>query len=124
MEDILPGIYAEATGEPYPGLRLDDNLVLGADEMSELRAVCGEDDMHYELARELLSVERQQRSHVRRSGLFEQLEKSFGRHFYDDKADALETARRRAAAREQARTGKPLDALPEVEATPEPTTIF
>ena len=106
MEDCLPRIYAEVTGEPYPGRRLDDNLVLGAEEMEALRIACGDDQMHYELTRELLSVERQQRAHARRSGLFGQLEKSMGRHFYDDKDDALTTARRRTAAREQARNGQ------------------
>lgn len=107
MEDSLPRIYAEVTGSPYPGRRLDDNLVLGADEMDALRAVCGDDQMHYELTRELLSVERQQRAHARRSGLFERLEKSMGRHFYDDKEDAIATARRRTAARDQARNSQP-----------------
>lgn len=124
MEDCLPRIYNEATGEPYPGQRLDDNLVLGADEMAELRAVCGEDQMHYELARELLSVERQQRSHARRSGLFEQLEKSFGRHFYDDKTDAVDMARRRAVTREQARNGERPNDQPDADASPEPNAIF
>lgn len=106
MEDSLPRIYAKVTGSPYSGRRLDDNLVLGAGEMEALRAVCGEDQMHYELTRELLSVERQQRAHARRSGLFEQLEKSMGRHFYDDKDDAITTARRRTAARDQARNSQ------------------
>lgn len=106
MEDCLPRIYAEATNAPYPGRRLDDNLVLGAEEMDALRIACGDDQMHYELTRELLSVERQQRAHARRSGLFEQLEKSMGRHFYDDKDDAVATARRRTAARDQARSGQ------------------
>ena len=100
MEDSLPRLYLEVTGEPYPGRRLDDNLVLGAEEMETLRAACGQDQMHYELTRELLSVERQQRAHTRRSGLIELLEKSMTRHFYDDKEDAVVTARRRTAMRE------------------------
>jgi DNA sulfur modification protein DndC len=106
MEDNLPRIYAEIVGEPYPGGRLDDNLVLGADEMAELRSLCGDDQMHYELTRELLSVERQQRAYAKRSGLFERLEKAMGRHFYEDKEDAVATARRRSAALHQARTGQ------------------
>ena len=73
---------------------------------------------------ELLSVERQQRSHARRSGLFEQLEKSFGRHFYDDKTDAVDTARRRAATREQARNGERPTDQPDAETSPEPNAIF
>ena len=106
MEDNLPGIYEDTIGQQYPGKRLDDNLVLGSEEMTELHTLCGDDQMHYELTRELLSVERQQRAHARRSGLFEQLEKSMGRHFYDDKEDAVATARRRTEARDQARSGQ------------------
>jgi DNA sulfur modification protein DndC len=62
--------------------------------------------MHYELTRELLSVERQQRAHARRAGLFELLEKSIKRHYYDDKNDATDMARRHTLARASANNGK------------------
>ena len=103
MEDVLPRIYREETGEPYPGKPLDDNLVLGAEQMNTLGELCGEDRLHYELTRELLSVTNQQRSSGRRSGLFDQLEKTFGKHFYDDKADALDRAKRLLADRTRAK---------------------
>jgi DNA sulfur modification protein DndC len=106
MEDNLPRIYAEATGETYPGHRLDDNLVLGDNELQVLREVCGTDRLHYELTRELLSVERQQRAHARRAGLFDQLEKSISRHYYDDKDDATNMARRHAQAHADAGKGQ------------------
>jgi len=106
MEDRLPRIYSEVTGEAYPGRRLDDNLVLGENEMEVLKEVCGGDRLHYELARELLSVERQQRAHARRAGLFDQLEKSIRRHYYDDKEDATDMARRHAQARTDADKGQ------------------
>lgn len=106
MEDSLPRIYAEATGESYPGHRLDDNLVLGEDEMLVLREACGGDRLHYEMTRELLSVERQQRAHARRAGLFDQLEKSIRRHYYDDKNDATDMARRHAQAHSAAGQGQ------------------
>jgi DNA sulfur modification protein DndC len=94
MEDSLPRIYKEETGTSYPGKPLDDNLVLRAEEMSELADLCGEDRLHYELTRELLSVTNQQRTSKRQAGLFDQLEKTFGKHFYDGKADALDRATR------------------------------
>jgi DNA sulfur modification protein DndC len=106
MEDRLPRIYTEATREPYPGQRLDDNLVLGEEEMRVLHEVCGGDRLHYEMTRELLSVERQQRAHARRAGLFDQLEKSIRRHYYDDKDDAAAMARRHAQARAAADQGE------------------
>jgi DNA sulfur modification protein DndC len=107
MEDSLPRIYTEATGEPFPGTRLDDNLVLGESEMQLLREVCGGDKLQFELARELLSVERQQRVQIRRAGLFEKLEKSISRHYYDSREDAVGMARRHAKAREAASQGQP-----------------
>lgn len=106
MEDNLPRIYAEATGSPYPGQRFDDNLVLGDEEMKVLREVTGDDPLHYQLTRELLSVERQQRAHARRAGLFELLEKSIRRHYFDDKNDATAMARRHAQARVNAGKGE------------------
>lgn len=111
MEDSLPRIYKEATGVPYPGMQLDDNLVLGENEMDLLREVCGEDRLQFELARELLSVERQQRVQMRRAGLFERLEKSISRHYYDSREDAVEMARRHAKARAAASQGQTAMAL-------------
>lgn len=96
LEDSLPRIYLEATGSNYPGRQLDDNLVIGEEEMKVLAELCGDDRLHYELTRELLSVTRQQRSTARRAGLYKTLEKTFTRHFYDNKDDALSRAQRMA----------------------------
>lgn len=92
LEDSLPRIYQESTGEEYPGASLDDNLALGEQDMKELKEICGTDQLHYELTRELLSVTLQQRKSARRAGLYERLEKAFARHFYDNKEDALARA--------------------------------
>ena len=40
------------------------------------------------MTRELLSVERQQRSRARRAGLYGQLEKAIKKHYYEGEADA------------------------------------
>jgi DNA sulfur modification protein DndC len=92
LEDSLPRIYQESTGETYPGRPLDDNLVLGEKDMQELEEICTGDRLHYELNRELLSLTQQQRTSARRAGLHGQLEKAFTRHFYDDRDDALARA--------------------------------
>uniref|UniRef100_UPI0025F54629 DNA phosphorothioation system sulfurtransferase DndC n=1 Tax=uncultured Thiohalocapsa sp. TaxID=768990 RepID=UPI0025F54629 len=99
LEDRLPGIYEEVTGEPYPGTPLDDNLSLGAAEMALLRELCGEDRLHYELTRELLSITRQQRSSARRARLNQRIEQAFARHYFDDADDAIARARASAEAR-------------------------
>ena len=66
-------------------------------EMQELAELCGDNRLHYELTRELLSLTLQQRSSGRRAKLNEKLEKALSRHFYDDREDALRRARNMAA---------------------------
>ena len=92
IEDLLPRIYREVTGEAYPGGRLDDNSVFGASEMEVLAEVCEGDELRYQLIRELLSVEKQYKSLLRRSGLFDAINRAFRRHFYEDEDDAVARA--------------------------------
>jgi DNA sulfur modification protein DndC len=123
FEDCLPQIFEETTSQPYPGQRFDDNPLFGAKEMHLLREICGDDQAQFELLRELLSVERQQRADVRRSGIIDRLEKSIRRHYYKDEADALDMARRYAAARKNAEVGQQAIAFEqEVGIDEEPTT--
>ena len=90
LEDVLPGVYEEATGESYPGSRLDDNLMLGAEELQVLEEICDGERSHYEMIRELLSVERQQKMNSKRAGLFKQLERAVARHYFRNREEALE----------------------------------
>ncbi|AGA91423.1 putative sulfurtransferase DndC [Thioflavicoccus mobilis 8321] len=103
LEDSLPSIYKQATGKPYPGGALDDNLSLGAEEMAELRDICGDDRLHFELARELISITRKDRNSARRANLNKRIEQAFKRHYFDDKEEAIEQARQKARARDQAK---------------------
>jgi DNA sulfur modification protein DndC len=115
LEDRLPEIYHEVVGEPYPGRPLDDNLMMGQDEMRELAGICGDDSLHYQLTRELLGLTIQQRSSARRAGVFDQIEKAMKRSFYDSEDEALERARTLAAQRNAATC---LKAGPEIEPIP------
>jgi DNA sulfur modification protein DndC len=98
IEDSLPRVYEAATGQTYPGSHLDDNLVMGAAEMGLLRDLCGDDDLHFQLTRELLSIEKRHKSMLRRAGLFDALEQAFQRGFYDNEEDAIGRARQRRDA--------------------------
>jgi len=94
FEDRLPAVYEETMGEPFDEGTLDGHLPLGADELTELRELC-DNDLHYQLVRDLLDVERQQKLSLRRRGLLDELEATLERHFYDDADDALDLALRR-----------------------------
>lgn len=100
IEDSLPRIYHEVTGTSFSDEALNDDNVLGFDEMEMLSDICGEDKLHFELTRSLLSITRQQRSMGRRAGLFDNLETAFKRGFYDDRNDALSRAKKLKRDRE------------------------
>jgi DNA sulfur modification protein DndC len=102
IEDTLPHVYEDVTGEEYPGRRMNDNLVMGAPEVNILRDICGSDTLHFQLTRELLSVEKRHKSMLRRAGLFEALEDAFKRSFYDNEEDAVNRARERRETLDQA----------------------
>ena len=105
LEDNLPRIYEDVTASPYPAGRLDDNATFGATEVNLLREACAGDDLHFELTRELIDVERRFRTMARRAGLYEALEQSFRRSFFEDESDATERARRERDARDGAKAG-------------------
>ena len=94
FEDRLPAIYEEVTGESFDDERLDAHLGLGNEELGDLRELC-DDDLHYQLVRNLLDVERRQKLSLRRRGLIDELEQALERHFYEDEDDARELALRR-----------------------------
>lgn len=103
IEDSLPSLFERATGREYPGKTLDENLMFGREEMAILHDVCGGDRVHYELARELLDVERRFRTMSRRAGLFDALDDAIKRGFYENEEDATRLALGRLNAREQIR---------------------
>lgn len=109
VEDSLPRIYKEATNEEFPGGPLDEQLVMGADEMEILKELCEGDELHYNMVRELLSVERKYRTMTRRSGLFKALEEAVQKGYYEDHADAVDFAQRRQKLRDDFEKNLTLD---------------
>ena len=103
IEDSLPRIYEDAVGESYPGPRLDDNVVFGAEEVRLLREVCGDDNLHFQMVRELLSIEKRHRNMLRRAGIFDAFERAFTRSFFNGEDDAVNRARKRRDALTAAR---------------------
>ncbi|HEV2801097.1 MAG TPA: DNA phosphorothioation system sulfurtransferase DndC [Pyrinomonadaceae bacterium] len=93
FEDSLPRIYEEATGVPFPGEKFDDNLPFGEEEVRILKDVCGGEELHFELIRELLDIQRRYNTLSRRAGLYDDIEKAFKRSFYEGEEDAVSYAR-------------------------------
>jgi len=91
IEDLLPTIYEEELGEPYPGRALDDESVFDGESLSLLRSLCS-GDLEYEMLRNLLDVELRFRAMAKRKNLFGELERVVETCFYDSEEDALERA--------------------------------
>jgi DNA sulfur modification protein DndC len=88
VEDSLPHIYEEATGKPFPDIQRFNLTGLGYPEMQILKDCCSGDEIHYQLIRELLHVERQHSTMTRRSGLNKAWESALAKGFYADEEDA------------------------------------
>lgn len=95
IEDNLPRIYSEVTGNPYPGGPLSSNSVFGAEEVELLREICDNDELHFQLSRELLGVEQQFRTMSRRAGLFEAIEGAFKKSAFSSEEEAIELVKGR-----------------------------
>ncbi|WP_334162672.1 DNA phosphorothioation system sulfurtransferase DndC [Phenylobacterium sp.] len=95
LEDRLPHVFEEVTGKPFPARKLDDGQPFGPAEMNLLKQVAGGDQMHFELVREMLEVERSYRTAARRAKLYDRLEDALRRSFYESVEDATERAVRR-----------------------------
>lgn len=102
IEDSLPRIYREVTGEPFPGPPLDDQCPLDHEALALLEALCkrlaipGEDaNIRYGMIREMVAHESRFRSQRRRAGLFDKLKGALEHHYFWNEADAVEAAQAR-----------------------------
>ena len=101
-EDLLPAIYEEATGEPFPGpARFDEQFPFQFEDLEELKAMC-KSDLQYELLRELLSVQHNHRVMVRRSRHWADIEAAFDRSGFESPQEAINLARAAVRSRRAA----------------------
>jgi DNA sulfur modification protein DndC len=99
IEDLLPRIYEDETGDSYPGEPLDDSQAFRADDVLLLREVIGSTDetqeLHFQLVRELLHIEHQYRTLARRHGIYDVLDKALEHGAFENAQEALEFAKKR-----------------------------
>lgn len=104
IEDTLPQVYEEVCGQPYsPSIKHSREVPFGRQDLAELRELCGDDLLHYELTRNLVSIQWKYRTFARRTGIFEQIDRAIRRGFYDSEEDAMERARNHEAVLVKAR---------------------
>lgn len=100
IEDALPGLYQEVMGKPYPGIKLTEGQSFGAEEMLLLKRACelyvkknpeSEVDpvLLYRETRELLHIEHQNKTMIRRSKLYDRLERAIEKYSFANETEAL-----------------------------------
>ena len=104
IEDRLPMVWQEVTGEPWPDGEFGDDQRFGAQELDLLRTACG-GEIRFQTVRELLDIEQQHRTQVRRAGLFPALVKALGRGGHDTEEAATAAALQQRALTEAAAAG-------------------
>lgn len=109
LEDNLPNIYKEETGKDLPVKQFDENTMFGPSEMALLKNLCDGDELHFQLIRELLAVEKKYQMMANRAGLFDQLKDTVRHHFWRDEEDATERALVHKKALEEAESGNYID---------------
>lgn len=92
IEDSLPHIYEEMTGEVFQDQKCFNLAGLGYEEMQLLKECCEGDEIHYQMVRELLHTEKEFSLMTKRTGLFKSLEKAITRSFFEDIEDAKQHA--------------------------------
>lgn len=95
IEDLLPQIYQQVTGERYFEAQ-EEGPVLDFDALGLLKEAAAGDNVHYETLRNLLHIEHQFRrggTTIARRGLFRELEAAIASGFFTGKDDALAWAK-------------------------------
>jgi DNA sulfur modification protein DndC len=89
IEDLLPAIYQDATGEPYPGASLDDGRTFRPEHLRLLRETAP-DGRTYEMCRDVLAVSLRHRLRRQRKPVQDDIAGALRRHIYTNEADAAE----------------------------------
>lgn len=124
IEDLLPVLYEEETGQPYPALRRGpDPFALC---MEEVEARCSDDRRHYERVRAALAIVQEHCQVDDPEALARAIEKELRKHRFNHQSEALRWAQcqamaraqraGRTRARAQRRAGSPQPLLPGMEA--------
>jgi len=99
IEDRVPVIYKEVTGNDYPNEQLNEGRLFNRSDIGLLRSIAAVDDhpdnLHYQLVRNLLNIERNYSTATRRVGIYENLERALINGGFENKKEAYEFAMKR-----------------------------
>ena len=92
IEDRLPVIYEEEIGQSFPDSHRGPASSLPSELLEVIREESADDELHYEMLRNLLSVEQEYSGKVRRPGIMNQIGDVLGRSGHNTADSAITTA--------------------------------
>ena len=99
IEDWVPKIYHEVTGKRFEAPLINEHKKVSEEDLKTLKNSIGintdEDDIHYKLVRNLIDIEKSYSSSVRRTGIYEAIEKEIIKCSFETEQEALEYAQHR-----------------------------
>ena len=106
IEDLLPSIYENVKGTPYHGNERIDSQPFNSSDLNTLKEICEQVDTKqgselFYLIRNLLHIEHGHRTLVRRSQLFNEINKMLNSYAFKNPEHALAFARDRQSSKER-----------------------
>ena len=89
IEDSLPRVYEEVTGEKYTGRKVDAYVQTQKFVAENLSKVCDQHTLHYKLVSNLLSTEEQLKHKKRRTDIFEKIQDNFEKFAHETEEAAF-----------------------------------
>lgn len=102
VEDLVPSIYVEATGEPYPQAETAPVSLISGELLELLRTEFEDDRIGYETARNALAIEKNFQHMNARRGIFQELESTIRAGIFRNIDEAREYEQRRVDAGDMA----------------------
>lgn len=92
IEDNLPKIYKKVNKKPFPSASLDERPLLSPEDIQSLKNICEDngdkEGIQFELIRELLHIEQNYKNKLKRSGIFDAIDKAFDKGSYRSSEEA------------------------------------
>lgn len=105
-EDLVPQIYEKVTNRSYPYPKINENFAFSAEDLALLNQNNSDseaiDNIHYQLTRNLLNIEKEFSSTKRRTGIYEKLEKEIIKGAFETADEALSYAVKKQSIKESA----------------------
>ena len=100
IEDLLPRIYFEVFEKEFPGADTQSSALFDQETSEMLQKSCEDDQLLYEVTRNLISLEMKYKNQQSRRGIYKEIDKTIAQGFFDNAEDAKSWKKRQLMIKE------------------------